>query len=138
MARLFSLGLIAIGLAPAWGQAGLLSSERRGYGPTEPHGYMVRIDPQMATLTHSQRQDIQVMVENAQGKPADGVEVHFRPSEGKVTSKPRNGKTRDGVVQGTFVPAVGSDQPRTAYVIVTVENVEVTLFIDIVPAVFGR
>lgn len=138
MAKFLTLGLVAIALTPRWSQAGWLSLDSRDYGPTAPSGYVIRIDPQTATLTHAQRQDIQVTVENAQGEPAEGVAVHFRPSEGTVTPKPGSGRTRDGVVQGTFAAGVGSDQPRTAYVIVTVESVEVTVFIDIVPAVFGR
>jgi hypothetical protein len=130
--------MVALGLAPTWSQAGFLSSASQSYGPTAPNGYMVRIDPQMATLAHSQHQDIQVTVQSAQGEPVEGVEVHFRPSEGTVTTKPGSGKTRDGVVQGTFAAGMGGDQPRTAHVLVRVENVEVTVFIDIVPAVFGR
>jgi hypothetical protein len=47
-------------------------------------------------------------------------------------------RTRGGSVTGTFTVATGSDNPRTAFVIVTVEDVEVTVFIDIVPAVVGR
>jgi hypothetical protein len=92
----------------------------------------------MATMAHSQRLIIQVTVQDAQGEPAEGVEGHFVASEGRVTPKPRSSRTRDGVVQGTFTPGMGGDQPRTAYIIVTVENVEVTVFVDIVPAVFGR
>jgi hypothetical protein len=32
----------------------------------------------------------------------------------------------------------GSDNPRTAFLVAAVENVEVTVFIDIVPVVFQR
>jgi hypothetical protein len=39
---------------------------------------------------------------------------------------------------GTYVAASGSDSPRTAFLVAAVEDVEVTIFIDIVPAVFGR
>ena len=137
-ARCLCLGLIAIALTPLPNQAGLLSSSSQGYGPTEPSGYVVHIEPQTVTLAHSQRQVIRVAVKNAQGKPAEGVEVQFRASEGTVTPKPGSSKTRDGIVQGMFAAAIGGDEPRTAYVIVTVENIEVTVFIDIVPAVFGR
>jgi hypothetical protein len=39
---------------------------------------------------------------------------------------------------GTFVAAPSSDSPRTAFLVAAVEDVEVTVFIDIVPAVYGR
>jgi len=138
LAVLLSLGCIAICLAPVYSQGGPLRSAGRGYGPTTPSGYRVWIEPQMATMAHSQRLVIQVTVQDAQGEPAEGVEVHAVASEGTVTPTPRSSRTRDGVVQGVFTPGLGGDQPRTAYIIVTVENVEVTIFIDIVPAVFGR
>jgi hypothetical protein len=41
-------------------------------------------------------------------------------------------------VVGTFAAAPGSDSPRTAFLVAAIEDVEVTVFIDIVPAVFGR
>jgi hypothetical protein len=41
-------------------------------------------------------------------------------------------------VTGIYTVTTGSDNPRSAFVVVTVEDVEVTVFIDIVPAVFGR
>jgi hypothetical protein len=77
-----------------------------------------------------------VTVEDAAGQPTDDVLVGFVPSEGTVTTGAS--RTRGGTVTGTFTVATGSDSPRTAFVIVTVEDVEVTVFIDIVPAVVGR
>jgi hypothetical protein len=75
-------------------------------------------------------------VEDAAGQPTDDVLVRFVPSEGTLTTE--TSRTRGGTVTGTFAVATGSDSPRTAFVIVTVEDVEVTVFIDIVPAVVGR
>ena len=75
-------------------------------------------------------------VENAAGQPMEDVLVTFTPSEGAFTTS--SSRTRGGAVVGTFVAAPGSDNPRTAFLVATVENVEVTIFIDIVPAVFGR
>ena len=72
----------------------------------------------------------------AQGKLLDDVLATFTPSEGTVTTG--SSSTRGGTVVGTFTAAPGSDSPRTAFLVVAVENVEVTVFIDMVPAVFGR
>jgi len=66
----------------------------------------------------------------------DDVLVTFTPSEGTLTTG--SSYTRGGTVVGTFTAAPGSDSPRTAFLVVTVEDVEVTVFIDLVPAVFGR
>jgi hypothetical protein len=77
-----------------------------------------------------------VTVEDDAGQPIDDILVSFLPSEGTVVTETSH--TRSGTVTGTFTAATGSDSPRTAFVVVTVENVEVTVFIDIVPAVFGR
>jgi hypothetical protein len=96
----------------------------------------VRIEPQAFSMSHSQQQQVQVRVEDAVGQPVDGVLVHFLPSEGTVTTG--SSLTRGGVVTGTFAVAAGSDNPRSAFIIVTVEDVDVTVFVDIVPAVFGR
>jgi hypothetical protein len=87
-------------------------------------------------MSHTQRPSFTVMVENATGQPTDDVLVRFAPSEG--TMQTGTSRTRGGTVTGTFAVATGSDSPRTAFVVVTVEDVEVTVFIDIVPAVFGR
>jgi hypothetical protein len=134
--RLVYLVWLAFWLLPALSHAGLFSPQARRYGPTTPSGYRVRVEPQAVRLSHSQRQPIQVTVENEAGEPIDGVAVQFRASEGHVaTDTP---ETRGGTVTGAFAAATGSDQPRTVFVVVTVENVKVTVFIDIVPAVFGR
>jgi hypothetical protein len=135
LVRLAGLGGIALWLLPAC-HAGLFSSQAHYYGPTTPSGYRVRVEPQAVTLSHSQRQPIHVMVENEAGQPVDGVAVRFRASEGSVATDSH--ETQGGTVTGTFAAATGSDQPRTVFVVVTVENVKVTVFIDIVPAVFGR
>jgi hypothetical protein len=87
-------------------------------------------------VTHTQRPSLTVTVEDASGQPADDVLVRFAPSEGTITTGTSH--TRGGTVTGLYTVATGSDNPRTAFVIVTVEDVEVTVFIDIVPAVFGR
>ena len=87
-------------------------------------------------MAHSQRRDIEVYVETADGQPADGVAVRFRPSEGVV--EPKHSATSGGLVTGQFAVSPGGDQPRTATIVVSVENIDITVFIDIVPAVFGR
>ena len=87
-------------------------------------------------MAHTQRARVTVTVEDAKGQPVDDALVRFTPSEGRVATDTSH--TRGGVVMGTFAAATGSDGPRTAFVIVTVEDVDITVFIDIVPAVFGR
>jgi hypothetical protein len=87
-------------------------------------------------MSHSQRSQITVRVEDGTGQPVDDVLVSFLPSEGAVTTGPS--QTRGGTVTGTFTVATGSDNPRTAFIVVRVENIATTVFIDIVPAVFGR
>jgi hypothetical protein len=88
------------------------------------------------TMSANQNPQITVATENAAGQPIDEVLVTFTPSEGTLTTG--SSRTRGGTVVGTFTAASGSDNPRTASLVVAVENVEVTVFIDIVPAVFGR
>jgi hypothetical protein len=87
-------------------------------------------------MTHTQRPQVTVGVEDVAGQPVDDVLVSFVPSEGEFVTE--TSRTRGGEVTGTFTAATGSDQPRTAFIVVSVENVEATVFIDIVPAVFGR
>ena len=87
-------------------------------------------------MTHSKRAQVTVSVTDAAGQPVDDVLVHFLPSEGDVTTE--TSQTRGGTVTGIFSAASGSDSPRTAFIIVTVEDIEVTVFVDIVPAIFGR
>jgi hypothetical protein len=108
----------------------------RRYGPTAPSGHFVRVTPSSLAISHTQRPSFTVTVEDAAGQPTDDVLVRFAPSEGTMTTG--TSRTRGGTVTGTFTVATGSDSPRTAFVIVTVEDVEVTVFIDIVPAVVGR
>jgi hypothetical protein len=88
------------------------------------------------TMSQNQNPQITVAVEQAAGQPVDDVLVTFTPSEGTLTTG--SSRTRGGTVVGTFTAAPGSDSPRTAFLVVTIEDVEVTVFIDIVPAVFGR
>jgi len=88
------------------------------------------------TMSANQNPQITVAAENAAGQPLDEVLVTFTPSEGTLTTG--SSRTRGGTVVGIFTAASGSDNPRTASLVVAVENVEVTVFIDIVPAVFGR
>jgi hypothetical protein len=87
-------------------------------------------------MSHTQRPSLTVTVEDASGQFAEDVLVRFLPSEGTITTG--TSRTRGGTVTGMYTASTGSDSPRTAFVIVTVEDVEVTVFIDIVPAVFGR
>lgn len=123
-------------LMPARGYADLQSPTRSRYGPTAPGGYYVRIVPALITMAHSQQQPLTVAVEDAAGRPVDAVLVTFTPSEGTVVTA--TSRTRGGTVTGTYTPGAGGDRPRTAFVTITVEDLDLTVFIDIVPAVFGR
>jgi hypothetical protein len=87
-------------------------------------------------MAYMQRPQITVAVADAAGQPVDDVLVTFTPSEGAFTTA--SSRTRGGTVVGTFTAAASSDSPRTAFLVATVEDVEVTIFIDIVPAVFQR
>lgn len=122
-------------MAPISSSAGRVTGGRL-YGPTTPSGYYVRLAPSAITMSHTQRPQLTVAVEDATGQPVDDILVSFMPSEGSVTTG--TSRTRGGVVTGLFAAAVGSDHPRTAFVIITVEDLDVTVFINIVPAVFGR
>lgn len=112
------------------------SAAGRSYGPTTPGGYYVRVAPSLLTMSHSQQHRLRVMVEDAAGRPVDGVLVTFAPSEGTVVTT--TSRTRGGVVAAMYTPGTGGDRPRTAFMTITVEDLDVTVFIDIVPAVFGR
>jgi hypothetical protein len=133
---LICLGWLAwsVALSTSQGRGSQIAGHR--YGPTTPGGYYVRVEPRTVTMVHTQRPQLTVAVENAAGQPVEDVLVTFTPSEGTFTTG--SSRTRGGTVVGTFVAAPGSDSPRTAFLVATVENVEVTVFIDIVPAVFGR
>lgn len=117
------------------GRDGAVEGGRR-YGPTSPGGYYVRVAPRAIAMAHTQRPQVTVYIENRDGQPQDDVLVSFLPSEGTVITGESN--TRGGMVRGTFVVGTGSDNPRAASILITVENVDVTVFVDIVPAVFGR
>lgn len=99
--------------------------------------YRLRVDPGMMTMRHTERPRLTVAVEDALGRPVDGVQVDFTASEGVVTPD-GSSRTQDGRVAGTFIPAYGGDNPRRAFVVVSAAGHEVTVFIDIVPAVYGR
>ncbi len=134
LAKLLRYMLIAVCLGglllPAAYSAG------RRYGPTAPGGYYVRLEPRTLSMAHSQRPRLTVLVENAAGEPLDDIPVRFVPSEGVFTTE--MSRTRGGQVSGMFSAGTGSDSPRQASIVVTVENVEVIVYVDIVPAVFGR
>jgi hypothetical protein len=135
-ALLLSLGwlLWTVGLSAAQSRA-LLEAGKR-YGPTKPGGYYVRVAPRALTMAHSQRPDITVAVETATGQPVEDVLVTFMPAEGTVTTE--SSRTRGGTVVGTFIAASGSSQPHTVSLVASVEDIDITIFIDIVPAVVGR
>ena len=130
------LGSLVWGMCLGAAQSRMAQDAGRKYGPSAPGGYFVRVAPRTVTMSQPQRPQLAVSVENATGQPVDDVLVTFAPSEGEVTAG--SSRTRGGAVTGTFVAASGSDSPRTASLVVTVENIAITVFIDIVPAVFGR
>ena len=113
-----------------------LPAEGRRYGPTAPGEYYVRVEPRALSMAHTQRPQVMVYVESRDGQPQDDVLVSFLPSEGTILTE--ESRTRGGTVRATFVAGTGSDSPRTASILITVENVDVAVFVDIVPAVFGR
>jgi hypothetical protein len=108
----------------------------RRYGPTAPSGYYVRVAPSLITMPYSQQRHLSVTVEDAAGRPVDGVLVTFAPSEGTVLTT--TSRTRGGEVTGTYTPGGGGDRPRTVFITITVEDLEVTAFINIVPTVFSK
>ena len=130
------LGWLAGSVALGASQGPGLPVAGRRYGPTTPGGFYVRVAPRAVTMAYIQRPQLIVAVENAAGQPMEDVLVTFTLSEGTFTTG--SSRTRGGTVVGTYVAASGSDSPRTAFLVATVEDVEVTIFIDIVPAVFGR
>ena len=99
--------------------------------------YRLRVEPGMLTMRHTERPRLTVAVEDALGQPVDDVQVDFTASEGVLTPD-GSSRTQDGRVTGTFTPAYGGDNPRRAFVVVSAAGHEVTVFIDIVPAVHGR
>jgi len=131
---LLMLGNCFMALSPDLAEAGFLSAHR--YGPSTPSGYYVRLEPSVIHVSHNQQAQVTVTVEDDGGQPIDDVLVRFSPTNGQMTSD--SSHTRGGMVTATYTVAASSDAPRTAVVIVSVEDVEVTVFIDIVPAIFGR
>ncbi len=136
MGMLVGLGYLACGVVPSTSPGRPLPAAGHRYGPTAPGGYYVRVEPRALTTSANQNPPITVAVETAAGQPVDDVLVTFTPSEGTLTTG--SSRTRGGTVVGTFTAAPGSDSPRTASLVAAVEDVEVTVFIDIVPVVFGR
>ena len=116
---------------------GCLAFAALTYGQDGGHGYRLRVEPGMMTMRHTERPRLIVAVEDASGQPVDDVQVDFTVSEGALTPD-GSSRTQDGRVTGTFTPAFGGDNPRRAFVVVSAAGHEVTVFIDIVPAVYGR
>ena len=114
---------------------GVLSGERR-YGPSRPSGYYVRLDPGAIHMAHNRPFPVTVTVEDAARQPMNDVSVRFTPSRGQVSTS--SDVTRDGSVTGIYTAPAGSDGTYSDVVTVGVEDLEVTVFVDIVPAVFGR
>ena len=130
------LGWLTWGSLPSVGQGRVSQIPGPRYGPTTPGGYYVQVEPRAVAIAYMQRPQITVAVANAAGQPVEDVLVTFTPSEGAFTTA--SSRTRGGTVVGTFTAGAGSDSPRTAYLVATVEDVAVTIFIDITPAVFQR
>ena len=133
---LICLGWLAWSAALGANQGCAARIARPRYGPTTPGGYYVRVVPRAVTMGYIQRRQLTVAVEDAAGQPVEDVLVTFRPSEGTFTTG--GSRTRGGTVVGTFVAADGSDSPRTALLTATVEDVAVTIFINIVPMIYQR
>ena len=99
--------------------------------------YRLRVEPGTLTMRHTERPRLIVSVEDASGRPVDDVKVDFTVSEGVLTPDGTS-RTQNGRVTATFTPASGADNPRRAFVVVAAAGVDVTVFIDIVPAIHGR
>ena len=107
------------------------------YGQDGGQGYRLRVEPGTLTMRHTERPRLIVTVEDAAGRPVDDVKVDFTVSEGVLTPD-GSSHTQDGRVTAVFTPAYGGDNPRRAFVVVAAAGVDVTVFIDIVPAIHGR
>ena len=134
--KLICLGWLALSVALSMNQGCSPRLVGDRYGPTMPGGYYVRVVPRAVTMGYIQRRQLTVAVEDAAGQPVEDVLVTFRPSEGTFTTG--GSRTRGGTVVGTFVAAESSDSPRTAFLTATVEDVAVTIFINIVPMIYQR
>lgn len=115
---------------------GCLAFAALAYGQ-DGSDYRLRVEPGLLTMRHTERPRLTVAVEDAAGQPVEDVQVDFTVSEGVVTPD-GSSRTQGGRVTGTFTPAFGGDNPRRAFVVVSAAGHEVTVFIDIVPAVYGR
>lgn len=132
---LIAMGIWLMGSLSGCAETRSLLAQRR-YGPSTPGGYYVRLDPAMLHLAHYLSASLTVTVEDAAGKPADDVLVRFTHAQGEV--KTASDLTQNGKVVATYLPPPGSDAFHSDFVIVSVEDVKVPVFIDIVPAVYGR
>ena len=116
---------------------GILVFLTLAHGQDAGSGYRLRVEPGTLTMRHTERPRLIVSVEDASGRPVDDVKVDFTVSEGVLTPDGTS-LTQDGRVTATFTPASGADNPRRAFVVVAAGGVDVTVFIDIVPAIHGR
>jgi hypothetical protein len=107
------------------------------YGQDEGPGYRLRVEPGALTMRHTERPRLVVSVEDDSGQPVDDLKVDFIVSEGVLTPD-GSSRTQNGRVTATFTPAFGADNPRRAFVVVAAGGLDVTVFIDIVPAIHGR
>ena len=116
---------------------GCLALASMAYGQDDGAGFRLRVEPGTLTIRHTERPRLLVSVEDASGQPIDDVQVDFTVSEGVLTPD-GSSRTRNGQVTATFAPASGADNPRRAFVVVAAGGLDVTVFIDIVPAIHGR
>ena len=134
MISVSSTGRILRCLAAILGCLAFVTMARGQDGGT---GYRLRVEPGTLTMRHTERPRLVVSLEDASGRPVDDVQVDFTVSEGVLTPE-GSSRTQNGRVTATFTPASGSDNPRRAFVVVAAAGVDVTVFIDIVPAIHGR
>ena len=116
---------------------GILVFLTLAHGQDGSPGYRLRVESGTLTMRHTERPRLIVSVEDASGRPVDDVKVDFTVSEGVLTPDGTS-RTQNGRVTATFTPASGADNPRRAFVVVAAAGVDVTVFIDIVPAIHGR
>ena len=116
---------------------GCLAFLTMAHGQDSGPGYRLRVEPGTLTMRHTERPRFIVSVEDDSGRPVDDVKVDFTVSEGVLTPD-GSSRTQNGRVTATFIPAFGADNPRRAFVVVAAGGLDVTVFIDIVPAIHGR